>query len=110
MDAVVDRHHRPALHQRRQHVVRRVKQCDPLALERPRDFHLFRDGVVAGRLRDRPEVLSNRRQRVAILWPAEDDELGLAVETSQVPEQVPDVGADAEVVQLSGVYADPHAT
>jgi len=35
---------------------------------------------------------------------------GLAIEASQLPQKVPDEGADAEVVQLSGVYADPHAT
>ena len=108
VDAVVDRHDRPALDERRQHVMGRVKQRDPLALQRPGNPDLFRDRIIAGRLRDRPEVFSNRRQRLAILWTAEEDEFGLAVEARQMPEQVPDVGADAEVVQLSGVYADPH--
>jgi hypothetical protein len=71
---------------------------------------LLRDRIIARRLGNRPEVLSNHRQRVAILWPAKDHELGLAIEASQLPQEVPDEGADAEVVQLSGVYSDPHAT
>src|SRR6185369_3757724 len=76
----------------------------------PGDLELLRDRIIAGRLRDRPEVLSHRGQRAAIFWPAEDDELGVAVESRQLPKEVPDVGADSEIVQLSGVDADPHAT
>jgi hypothetical protein len=90
--------------------VGRVIQRHPLAFHGQGDLQLLRDRIVAGRLRHRPEVLSDLCQRLAILWAAEDDELGLAVDARQMPEQVPDVRADAEVVQLSGVYADPHAT
>ena len=35
VDAVVNRHDRPAADQRRQHVVRRMKQRHPFALQRP---------------------------------------------------------------------------
>src|SRR5262249_31994138 len=54
-------------------------------------------------------VLAQRRQRRPILGAAQDDEIGVAIEARKLPQQVPDVGADAEVVQLAGVYANPHA-
>ena len=108
VNAVVDRHDGAATNERRQHIVRRVEQGHPLALERQRDSHLLGDGIVARRLGNRPEVLAERRQRLAIPGTAEDHELGPGVDPRQVPQQIPDVGADAEVVQLAGVYADPH--
>ena len=88
--------------------MRRVEERHPLAHQRERDLHLLQDGVVAGRLRHRPEILAERRQRRAIVGPTENHEFGLAVHPRQLPQQVPDVGADAEVVQFTGVYADPH--
>ena len=85
-----------------------MKERHAFAPERERDLQLLGDRVVAGRFGHGPEILSERRQRLAILGPAEHHELGLAIEPRQLPQQVADVGADAEVVQLAGVDADPH--
>ena len=109
MDAVVDRHDRPAADERRQHVVRRVKQRDAFAPAAPagsspaRRASSCRRSPATGR-KFSPSDASAR----AILGPAEQHELGVAVQPRQLPQQVPDVGADAEVVQLSGVDADAH--
>ena len=51
-----------------------------------------------------PEVLGD----LHVLRPAQQEELGLAVEARQVLQQVPDVGPDAEVVQFPGVNGDAH--
>ena len=46
----------------------------------------------------------------AILLPAQDDEVRRRVEPGQVPQQVPNVGADSVVTPLTGIYRDPHAS
>ena len=75
VNGVVDRDDRRAGHQRRQHVVRRVKQVDALALERQRNPNLLGERIVPGRLDDRPEVFPKAPHRLAIVGPAENDML-----------------------------------
>ena len=58
----MNRHDRSAADERRQHVVRRVKERHAFALQRQRDLQLLGDRIVAGRLGDRPEVLAERRR------------------------------------------------
>ena len=77
-------------------------------LERERHAHLFGHRVVAGPLGHGPEIFAERRQRFAVFRAAEQDELGLPIEARQLPENVADVGADAEVVQLPRVDTYPH--
>ena len=43
-----------------------------------------------------------------ILCPAEQHVLGGLVDLREVVQEVPDVGADAEIVELSGVDGYPH--
>src|SRR5262245_14552990 len=88
--------------------MRRVEQRHPFAPKRLRYLQLFRDRVVAGRLRDGAEVLAERREPLPVLGPAEHDVLGVAIESRKLPEEIPDVGADAEVMELAGIDADPH--
>ena len=88
--------------------MRRVKERDALALQCQRDPDLLGEGIVPRGLGDRPEILPQRGERLAVFRTAQHDELGLAIESRKVPQQVPDVCADAEVVQLAGIYADPH--
>jgi hypothetical protein len=99
VNAVVDRHDGPALHERRQHVVRRVKQRDPSA-ERP---GILICSMIDNCRTSREPAGSSLRPPPAFRDPptAEDDELGLAVDARQVPQQVP-MRADAES-QLAGV-------
>src|SRR5215510_12428712 len=87
-----------------------VKQIDTLAFERPGNLDLLRNRVVARLFRNRPEVLPKLRQGHLIFRTAEQHELRVVIETRQVPEQVANVGADAEIVQLPGVDADAHAS
>ena len=58
VDAVVDRHDRAARRQRRQHVVRRVEQVDPLAAQIERQRELLAHRVVRRALGNGPEVLA----------------------------------------------------
>ncbi len=103
VDAVVDRHHRPAVHQRRQHVVRRVEEVDALPATASSGCGPARRSSTGGRLDDRPEVRAELPgdPRV-VLRPAQQHVLGRPVDARQLVEQVPDVGADAEVVVPSG--------
>ncbi len=79
------------------------------APERQRNPELLGERVVAGRFGHGAEVLAERlRAHGRVLGPAEQHELGVVVETRQLPQQVPDVGADAEIVQLPRVDADAH--
>ena len=86
-----------------------MKQRDAFAPQRQRNPELLGDRIVAGGLGDRPEVLAQRFQRRRIVRPAEQHVLGLAIQPGELAQQIPDVGADAEIVQLSRVNADPHA-
>ena len=61
VDAVVNRHHRAARRQRRQHVVRLVKDMGPCAQERERQAELLADRDTAPRCR--PTCGSSRRAR-----------------------------------------------
>ena len=109
VDAVVNRDDRLAGDERRQHVVRRVKQRDALAPQRQRNAELLGRGIVAGRFRNAPG--SSRRatrHNACVGRRGRNDELGLPIEPRELPQQVADVGADAEVVQLPGVDANAH--
>ena len=104
VDAVVDRHDRPAGRQRRQHVVRRVEEVDPLARGAERDARSARAPSRCRRVsthgrKFRPEVA----RELAVLGAAEQDVLVDRVEPRQVAQQVAHVRADAVVVQLAGV-------
>ena len=46
--------------------------------------------------------------RGAVRRARQHDELGVAIETRQLPQEIADVCADAEVVELAGVNADSH--
>ncbi len=88
--------------------MRRVIEIDALAPERQRNPDLLGERVVRRRLDDRPEVFAKAPHRRVIVLPAEDHVLGVVIHPRQLAEEVADVGADAEVVQLAGVDADAH--
>src|SRR5262249_9113189 len=89
--------------------MRRMEQRDAFSPQRERDAHLLGDRVVPGGFDHGAEVLAERRQVSAIVRPAQDDELRVAIEPRELPQQVSDVGPDAEGVQLAAVDAYPHA-
>ena len=110
VDAVVDRDDRSARHERRQHIVRRVEERHAFAPERERNLASARRSsscppIRRPRRKFSPSVISAAH----ILGTAEQDVLGLLVQTRQVPKQIADVGADAEIVKFPGIDADSHA-
>ena len=95
--------------QRGQHVVRRVKQVEPLAPDGERNRDLLRDRVMPGAIRDGAKVFAERRRDAR--RPAACVNSTYSVCRSmfgELAQQIPDVGADAEIVQLSGVDANAH--
>src|SRR5262249_25578238 len=109
VNAVVDGHNGSTRHERRQYVMWRVKQSDLFTPERQGQLDLLGDRVVAGRFDHGPEVFAQRIERLAIVATAEENEFRVVIDAGKMAQQIPDVGADAEVVQLAGVYADSHA-
>ena len=97
------------MHQWRQHVVRGMEQTDAFTPEQERDGELFSDRIIAGARKDRTKVLAKSTNRGRIIWPAEQHEVALLVQAREFPQQVPDVGPDAEIVQFAGVDANPHS-
>ena len=109
VDAVVDRHDRPAVNQRRQDVVRRVEQVDVLAPQRHRDAELLARSSRAAPARRRARKFpAGDGDLLAVLRPAEQHVLRVLVDPAQLADQVPDVGADPEVVVLPDVDGDTH--
>ena len=49
-------------------------------------------------------------QGLLIVGPAEDHVLRVVIDPRELPQEVADVGADPEVVELSGVDADAHGS
>jgi hypothetical protein len=108
VDAVVDRHHGPAVNRRREHVVRRMEEVDVLPQQCHRDADLLADRIRDGRLDDRTEVRTRDLDPPVVLRPAQQHVLRGPVDAPQVVDQVPDVGADAKVVVLPDVDGDAH--
>jgi hypothetical protein len=78
------------------------------APDRQRKRDLFRDRVVPGVLCDRAKVRTERGRKRPILFPAEEDVFGVAIDFRQPAGQIPDVRANPEVMQLAGVDGYPH--
>ena len=108
MDAVVNRHDRAAAHGDRQHIMRRVIHVRLLAHQHPRHVNLFADGVVVRGFEDGAEVLAKCLGHAHVRLVAEQDVLVLPIDARQMPQEVPDVGADAEIVQFSGINGHSH--
>src|SRR6185312_16061536 len=70
--------------------------------------HLFGDRVVTRTIGDGAEVLAERGGHAGVARAREEHVLGLPVDRRELAKEIPDVGADAEVMELSRVYADPH--
>src|SRR5882724_8801324 len=85
----------------------RMEERHALALERERDGDLLGNRVRLGVFGERPEILAECRQPVAIGWSAQHDEFALVVEAGELPQEIADVGPDAEIMQPAGV--DPYA-
>ena len=97
-------------HQRRQHVVRRVEQVDVLPdAAAPAACDLLGDRVAAATARRRPgSSAPSSSASVASCGRQSSTYSVVLVDAGQVLQQVPDVGADAEVVQFPGVDGDAH--
>ena len=108
MDAIVNRHDGLRRRERRKHVVGRVKQVETFAPDREWNRDLFRDRVVRGAVRDGAKVFSERCRHAHILRSGEQHVFILPIDFGKLTEQIPDIGADAEIVKLSGVDANAH--
>jgi hypothetical protein len=69
---------------------------------------LLAERIVRRGLEDRAEVRSELSRHAQIRLLAEQDVLVQLIDPRQVPKQVADVGPDAEIVKLSGIYRDSH--
>ena len=103
VDAVMNRHDRLAGRQRRQDVVRSVKQVGALATQVARHRDLLADRVAGRRLRNRAEIVAELTDELTVGLTAEHDILCGLIDAREVPKQVPDVGADPVVAELAGV-------
>ena len=101
-------HDRAATDRRRQHVVRRMVDVGPLAPQDPGHVDLLAQRVVGRRFEHGAEVRAELRGDAQVGLMAEQDVLGVAIDPREVPQQVADVGADAEVVELPRVDRDAH--
>ena len=99
---------RSARGQRRQHVVRGMKEIRPRASEIERHGELLGDRVVSRAVGHRTKVVTELLDVLAVLTAAEEDILGLLVQTREPAHEISHIGADAEVVQLPNVDRDPH--
>ncbi len=90
--------------------MRRVKDVGPLARQHPRHVNLLAQRVVGRGFEHRPEVGPERRRNAEVALLAEQHVVGVVVEPGELAQQVADVGADAEVVQLARVDGDSHCS
>ena len=108
VDAVVNGHDRSAADRDRQHVVRRVKHVRLSRASAPTARGTARGAsswpTARGPSGSWTELLGHAHVGLV----AEQHVLVLAIDAREVPQEVPDVGADAEVVQLPGIDRDFH--
>lgn len=108
MDAVVNRDHGLRRRERRKNVMRRVEEVETLAPDREWNRDLLRDRIVRGTVRNSTKVFSERRGHAHILRSGEHYIFILPIDFGKLSEQIPNVGADTEIVKLSGVDANAH--
>ena len=108
MNAVVNRDDASRRRQRGQHVVRRVEQIEPLAPHRERNRDLLGERIVPGAIGDGAEVLAERSRDAHVLRPRDEHIFRGLVDFRELAQQIPDVGADAEIVKLPRVDAYAH--
>jgi hypothetical protein len=108
VDAVVNRHDIGTARERRDDVVRCVKQIDAGPHQVEWDRELFGDRVVAGALDEDLEVRAERPGKRDIVEAADEDVLVAPALPRQLAHQVADVRPDPVVVQLANVNCDAH--
>src|SRR6187549_352460 len=104
----MNRDDRPSTHRRRQDVMRRMKHVRLLAAQRPRHVNLLANRIVGRWFEDGPEVRAELIRYAEVGLLAEEDVLVVTIDPREVAEKVPDVGADAEIMELSGIDRDSH--
>ena len=108
VDAIVNRHHRPAADGRRQHIVRLMHHLHALAGERERNPVLLGDRIGRRRFGHHPEVAAQHLAGLLVVWTAQHDVLRRLIEARELDEDVADVGANTEIVQLPRVNGNAH--
>jgi hypothetical protein len=88
--------------------VRRVIDVGLLAAKHQRHVVLLAHRIVGRRLEDGPEVGAERARHLEVVLVAQQHVLVRRVDAREVPQQVADVGADAEVVELAGIDRNAH--
>ncbi len=110
MNDVMDRHHRPARSEDRQNVMGRVEKVDAQSPQGGRNSDVLTDRVIGGSDPDGSEVRVEGADQLLVLPIAQEKILGLLVDARQVLDQVANIRADAEVVDLPDVEGDSHRT
>ena len=64
--------------------------------------------IMSGSIGHGAEVLAERGRDAHVLRPREQHVLCVPVDVRELTQQIPDVGADAEIVKLPRVDADAH--
>ncbi len=80
----------------------------PLTARGDRNRQLLGNGVMARSVGHGAKVLAERGGNVHVLGAREQHIFSRAVDFRELAKQIPDVGADAEIMELSRVYADAH--
>ena len=73
------------------------------------DVKLLADRVIRRRFEDAAEVGTELCRNRQIFFACQQHVLGIRVEPRELLQQVPDIGADAEVVQFSGIDGHAHS-
>ena len=73
-------------------------------------MYLLAERVVGGRLQHGPKIRPELGSDIEIGGGTEENVLRVVIDACQLPQQVPDVGADAEVMQLPRIDSHPHST
>lgn len=103
VDAVVNGHDVGASDEPGDDVVRRMEEIDARVPQRQRNAPLLGDRVMCRPLGQRLEPRAERLDERAVALPAQDDVVVVISASGERLDEVADVGANAEVVQLAGV-------
>ena len=87
--------------------MRRVVDVRSLPCEHVRNTDLLAQGVVRRRLPHSTEIVAKLGRNAHIGIPAEEDVFRVPIDPREVPQQISDVRADPEIMQLP--YIDGHA-
>ena len=88
--------------------MRNVQDIDPIAFQKHRHRPVVRQESVAFRLVELPEIRGKRAQFVKMALSADQPVFIPGIERGDVPDEVPDIGANPELIDLPDIYRNSH--